>query len=177
MEDIVTVIRTLNEMERDGAIERYAIGGAVAAAFYLEPADTVDVDVFVPVSAPSGSLVVTLDQLAQYLTRTGHEMKNEYFIIGGWPVQFLPSSPGLIEDAIAEAEELDLGEITARVFRPIHLAAIALQTGRSKDKLRVVQFREAGFLAPEVFEPFLSRYGLLDRWKAFMQQFPADENA
>ena len=67
--------RTLNEMEQDGAIERYAIGGAVAAAFYLEPADTVDVDVFVPVSAPSGSLIVTLDPVVEYLTSRGHEMK------------------------------------------------------------------------------------------------------
>ena len=34
-------------MLADGVIDQYAIGGAVAATFYLEPAATIDVDVFV----------------------------------------------------------------------------------------------------------------------------------
>ena len=41
------VIAVLNEMEANGVIDRYAIGGAVGATFYLEPVATLDVDVFV----------------------------------------------------------------------------------------------------------------------------------
>jgi hypothetical protein len=174
MEDIVGVIRVLNQMERDGAVLRYAIGGAVAATFYLEPAATMDVDVFVPVTAPPGSLLVSVEGLIQYLTANGYEMQREYFIIAGWPVQFLPASPGLVEEALTAAEEFDLGEVTARVFRPFHLAAIALQTGRNKDKLRLLQFREAGFLASAEFEPLLAKFGLLERWRDFERQFPAE---
>ena len=37
----------INGMHSAGVIERYAIGGAVAATFYLEPVATLDVDVFV----------------------------------------------------------------------------------------------------------------------------------
>ncbi|MBI4624667.1 MAG: hypothetical protein HY736_15790 [Verrucomicrobia bacterium] len=33
-------------MQKDGVIERYAIGGAIGAAFYIEPAETQDVEVF-----------------------------------------------------------------------------------------------------------------------------------
>jgi hypothetical protein len=33
-------------MQSDGVIERYAIGGAVGATFYLEPIATLDVDIF-----------------------------------------------------------------------------------------------------------------------------------
>jgi hypothetical protein len=37
----------INQMQADGSIQRYAIGGAVGATFYLEPVATLDVDVFV----------------------------------------------------------------------------------------------------------------------------------
>ena len=37
MSSISQVIATINRMEEAGVIKRYAIGGAVAATFYLEP--------------------------------------------------------------------------------------------------------------------------------------------
>jgi len=37
---IKEVIETINRMQADGVIERYAIGGAVTATFYLEPVAT-----------------------------------------------------------------------------------------------------------------------------------------
>ena len=40
------VIEALNSLKSDGVIEVYAIGGSVAATFYIEPVATVDVDVF-----------------------------------------------------------------------------------------------------------------------------------
>jgi hypothetical protein len=44
--DIREVIATINQMQSDGVIERYAIGGAVGATFYLEPTATLDADIF-----------------------------------------------------------------------------------------------------------------------------------
>lgn len=38
--NIKEVIVTINQMQADGVIERYAIGGAVGATFYLEPVAT-----------------------------------------------------------------------------------------------------------------------------------------
>ena len=40
-------LQVLNELERDGIVERYAIGGAMGATFYVEPLLTFDLDVFV----------------------------------------------------------------------------------------------------------------------------------
>lgn len=40
---IAQVISVINQMEADGVVERYAIGGAVGATFYLEPVATLDV--------------------------------------------------------------------------------------------------------------------------------------
>jgi len=39
------VIAPINQMQSDGVIERYAIGGAVGATFYHEPVATPDVDI------------------------------------------------------------------------------------------------------------------------------------
>jgi hypothetical protein len=39
---ISQVIALVNQMEADGVIDRYAIGGAVGATFYLEPVATLD---------------------------------------------------------------------------------------------------------------------------------------
>ena len=33
---IQEVIKTINQMQADGVIQRYAVGGAVGATFYLE---------------------------------------------------------------------------------------------------------------------------------------------
>ena len=49
---ILEVIRVVNQMVADGVIERYAIGGAVGATFYLEPVSTLDVDIFLERQSP-----------------------------------------------------------------------------------------------------------------------------
>ena len=39
-------LQVLNQLERDGVLGRYAIGGALGATFYVEPLLTFDLDVF-----------------------------------------------------------------------------------------------------------------------------------
>jgi hypothetical protein len=45
----------LNQMEAEGVIGRYAIGGAIGAIFWLEPFQTKDLDVFVVLPTTSGA--------------------------------------------------------------------------------------------------------------------------
>lgn len=54
---IKEVIETINRMQTDGVIERYAIGGAVGATFYIEPAATFDVDVSCNANTACGDAV------------------------------------------------------------------------------------------------------------------------
>ena len=49
--------QVLNELERDGVVERYAIGEAMAATFYVEPLLTFDLDVFVILPQNAAHLV------------------------------------------------------------------------------------------------------------------------
>jgi hypothetical protein len=105
---IKEVIETINRMRGDGVIERYAIGGAVGATFYLEPVATLDVDVFVEFHAEPGSRIVSPEPIFKYLRDRGCTMEGEYVVIAGWPVQFLPAGSALVQEALAAAVEKDV---------------------------------------------------------------------
>jgi hypothetical protein len=168
---IKEVIETINRMQTDGVIERYAIGGAVGATFYIEPAATFDVDVFVEFHAEAGSLIVSSEPIFDYLAERGFPMQGEYVVIAGWPVQFLPVGDGLAKEALAQAAQRDVEGISASVFTAEHIAAIALQTGRAKDKARVLQFIEADALDLKKFNEITARHDLTGRWEQFERQF------
>ena len=161
-------------MRTDGIIERYAIGGAVGATFYLEPVATLDVDVFVGFGAQAGARIISPQPIFDYLKSRGCTMQSEYIVIAGWPVQFLPPTGPLVEEALREAVVRDVEGIPARVFTAEHLAAVALQTGRAKDKARLLQFVETGALDASRFQDILSRHGLLPAWQRFGKQFLSD---
>ena len=165
------VIATINQMEKDGVIARYAIGGAVGATFYLEPVATLDVDVFVAFDVVPGQLIVTPKPIIDYLAARGWSMNGEYIVIAGWPVQFLPPVTPLVEEALEEATEVDVDGVPARVFSAEHLAAIALQTGRAKDKARLLQFIEEGAIDAARFQEIVKRQNLVDAWAKFERQF------
>jgi hypothetical protein len=172
--NIRDTIAVVNEMQAEGVIERYAIGGAVGATFYLEPVATFDVDIFITFRPEAGSLIADPQPIFDYLKARGGKMEGEYIVIAGWPVQFLPAANPLVEEALTQAVEKDVAGMTARVFSAEHLAAIALQTGRAKDKARLLQFLETGALDPAQFQNIISRHGLLAAWKRFQNQFLDD---
>lgn len=172
--NIKEVIVALNQMQLDGIVERYAIGGAVGATFYLEPVATLDVDVFVTFKPQPGSLIVSPQPIFDYLKTKGATMEGEYIVIGSWPVQFLPATSPLVAEALAQARETDVEGTPARVFAPEYLAAIALETGRTKDKARLLQFIEAGAYDPDRFQAVLAKHGLIESWQKFERQLLSD---
>jgi hypothetical protein len=168
--ELSKVIAIINDMQSTGNIGRYAIGGAVGAAFYIEPARTVDVDIFTVLQTHPNSLILSLEPIRDYLRKRGYEFQGEYVVIEGWPVQFL-SKPGLVDEAIMEAREFELEQsVRTFVFSAEHLVAIALQTNRPKDIARIAQFVEANVLDLKRLEDILRRHGLADRW-ARLQRF------
>ncbi|MBX3733967.1 MAG: hypothetical protein KF791_15430 [Verrucomicrobiae bacterium] len=172
--NIKDTIATISRLPADGVIERYAIGGAVGATFYLEPVATLDVDVFVEFRPEPGRRLTSPQPIFDYLKARGATMEGEYIVVAGWPVQFLPASGPLLEEAMSQAVERDVAGMPARVFSAEHLAAIALQTGRAKDKARLLQFLEAGVLDAGRFHDILARHGLQTAWRRFEDQFLKD---
>jgi hypothetical protein len=171
---IQDVITTINQMQADGVIDRYAIGGAVGATFYLEPVATLDVDIFISFRPEPGNLIASPKPIFDYLKARGGKMDGEYIVISGWPVQFLPATGPLVEEALDQAVETHVEGTLARVFTAEHLAAIALQTGRAKDKARLLQFIESDTLDAGRFQAILVRHGLIDAWEKFERQFLSD---
>jgi hypothetical protein len=169
--NIKSTIAAINQMQADGVIQRYAIGGAVGATFYLEPVATLDVDVFVSFQPEAGNLLVSPQPLFDYLKARGGTMEGEYIVVAGWPVQFLPAAHPLTAEALEQAVERDVAGMPTRVFTAEHLAAIALQTGRAKDKARLLQFVEASALDSARFQSIIARHGLSEAWQRFEQQF------
>jgi hypothetical protein len=168
---ILEIIKAVNKMLSDSVIENYAIGGAVGATFYLEPVATLDVDVFVTFKAEPGNSLVSPKPIFDYLKAQGSRMEGEYIIIGGWPVQFLPPTGPLVEEALREAAVFEVEGFPTRVFTAEHLAAIALQTGRAKDKARLLQFIESDALNVKQFQEIIATHCLNAAWKRFEQQF------
>jgi hypothetical protein len=172
--NIKEVIATINQMEADGIFERYAIGGAIGATFYLEPVATLDVDVFVNFHTLTDTLIISPEPLFEYLKARGCVMEGEYVVVAGTPVQFLPTADGLGHEALEAAVQKDIDGIVARVMTAEHLAAIALQTGRAKDKTRLLQFIEESVLNLDVFQSIIERYGLAEKWQNFQRQYLSD---
>jgi hypothetical protein len=164
-------LEVINQMQADGVIGKYAIGGAVGATFYLEPAATLDIDVFVSFQNTAGSSLLTLSPIYEYLTARGFKAEKEYIVIAGWPVQFLPLGNELVEEALAQAVATEVEDAKVWVMTAEHLVAIALQTGRAKDFSRILQFVESEAIDAEKLDSILGRHGLVAKWREFKHIF------
>jgi len=167
--NIKETIATINQMQADGVIGLYAIGGAVAAALYRVEVDTTDdVDVYVVLNPLPGQLLVSLDPIHEYLDARGFPLNAEgYFVVVGWQVQFLPADKPLLKEALDESVEKEVDDVSVRVFTLEHLAAIAFELGRPKDKTRLPRFLDSADFDDSRFSSILERHGLLDRWLRF----------
>jgi len=155
-------LQVINVLEQEGVLSTYAIGGAMAATFYIEPVLTFDLDIFI-LLPPKGRLL-TLAPLYEALRAKGYHEDGECISIEGVPVQFLPAYNALIEEALAQAVAIEYGKTPARVLRAEHLVAICLQTGRAKDRERVRLFREEASLDMAFLRDILKRHGLEEAW-------------
>ena len=158
-------LEIINRMETDGVIGRYAIGGAVAAVFYVEPFATFDLDIFFALNVSGG--LVTMTPVYEYLAAAGYEVKGEAVNIEGWPVQFIPTYNPLVAEAVEQSVEIKFKGTPTRVLSAEHLVAIMLQTGREKDYARAAKFLEEGVVNVERLTDILSRHGLADKWRDF----------
>lgn len=156
-------LQILNELEKEGILGRYAIGGAMGATFYVEPLLTFDLDVFVTLPQNEAGLL-TLSPLYEALRQRGYREESECIAIEGIPVQFLPAYNALLQEALREAREAPYENTTTRVLRPEHLAAICAQTGRAKDRQRVALLLDEAALDPEYLEGILHRHNLKQKW-------------
>lgn len=162
-------LEVINQMQADGIIGKYAIGGAVGATFYLEPAATVDLDVFVTLPVSGGLL--SLAPIYAHLKAHGGIEQDEYIILDGWPVQFLPPANELEQEAVDRSVAVTVEGVRTWIMTAEHLAAIALRTGRAKDHNRVLQFVEQSAVDRFKLQSIVERHGLAAKWKQFEHKY------
>ena len=154
-------LKVLQGLVADGVIEDYAIGGAMGATFYLEPVVTMDLDVFVLFK--DNTSLLPLQPIYDALKKRGYfpdDRMPECIDIGGTPVQFLPVYNPLLEEALSHAVSFDYDGVPARVLPAEYLAAISVQTGRAKDKLRVQSFLASERFDEKRFAEICAKHGL-----------------
>lgn len=85
-------LKVVNGLKNKGLINDYAIGGGIAALFYIEPFLTYDLDVFIiSVERTDEKNLIVLSPIFDYLKSKGYSWKGEHIIIEGVPVQFIPA--------------------------------------------------------------------------------------
>ena len=164
MKDMKRALEVINSLEKEGVISRYAIGGAMASIFYTEPISTFDLDIFIHFT-PTASGLISLVPLYEALAKRGYSGSGEHIDIEGIPVQFLPAYNTLVEEALEKAVDVVYATIPTRVLRVEYLMAIALQTGRPKDKGRLEMLRAQAATDTVLLKGMLKRYGLERVWK------------
>ena len=92
-------------------------------------------------------------------------------LIEGFPVQFLPAPTPLVHEALTEARTVEVGKQRTRVFSAEHAVAVALQTNRATDRLKIEHLLESGRepLDEARLAAILKAHGLEDRWKKFLE--------
>lgn len=162
-------LEILNKLVAENVINDYAIGGAMGAMFYTEAVTTMDLDIFVLFQDNSG--IMPLAPVYKKLKEWGYlpdVNEKECVSIEGTPVQFLPAYNSLLQEALSTARAFDYQGVTTKVMLAEYLAAICVETGRMKDKLRVAMFLATEGFDKAKFALLLEKFhlkGRYDQWK------------
>jgi hypothetical protein len=168
------VADVLADMQTQGIISDYAIGGGVAAIIHYQPIDTFDLDIFFFLTKPPG-LILSMDEIFDYTRKLNFPFDGEFIQINGWLVQFVEAShnPLWIECLQKKVTRIiDNREIP--VIDVEYLAAMWIQASRPKDLLKIVNFDEAEIMDAKILFDILERFELLIKWRAKQILFSDD---
>ncbi len=157
------VIQAFDQLKAGGLIVDYALGGAMASIFYVEPFLTYDVDLFVALASPPRALI-DLSPVYRRLAELGYGPSGEHVQIEDTPVQLLVPAGELESEAMHEAVMHPYAGLSVKVFRPEHLLAIYLKVNRPKDRLKCQLLLDSGVLDLKRVEDVVKRHNLIDTW-------------
>jgi hypothetical protein len=163
-------LQTLLLLRDQGTLAQFAVGGAVAASFFIEAVATEDLDIFAFLK-PSASGLLVLTPLYDRLKQLGGIVQNEHIVLSGWPVQILPAYTPLVEAAVLAAVDRPFEDLAVPVVDAHYLCAIALQTGRVKDYQRIYSLIEAGCVESTALKTLVETYQLQDRWSTYVRRY------
>lgn len=161
MASFENALRAVNELKSTGTISDYAIAGAMALVFWIEPIPTFDLDVLVMLPQTAGPLV-SLDPIYRWASDRGYVTEHEHIFIEGVPTQFLPSFGALADEAIRTAVDRQYREVALRVVRPEYLIALFLvPSARTlKRRERAAALRDSPSIDRQLLNDVMTRFKL-----------------
>jgi hypothetical protein len=154
-------LRAINELKGAGVIDDYAVAGAMALVFWIEPIMTFDLDVLVMLPHSTGPLI-SLDPIYRWATDHGYVEEHEHVVIDGVPVQFLPSFGALADEAIQTAVDRKYHGVDLRVVRPEYLIALFLvpSARTMKRRERAAALRDSSSIDRDRLDDVMTRFKL-----------------
>lgn len=161
MNDFRDALAAIERMKAEGVVDEYAIGGAMALAFWSEPVPTFDLDVFALI--PSISSLVSLTPIYDWARKNSFREEAGHILIAGVPVQVIPAHSQLAEEAVRKAASLDYDGLAVRVIRPEYLIALYLEpSARTAKRLqRIATLLEEPNVDRALLVDIVARYKLI----------------
>jgi hypothetical protein len=159
-------LKIIKELKEKKILNDFSIGGGIAALYYIEPLLTYDLDIFF---IPMEDKIDVLTPIYGYLKEKGFKAKKEHVMIEGIPVQFIPVYNDLVKEAVQYSVEAKYGRIKTRVLGLEYLIAVMLQTGRPKDRERLVKVFEEAKIELKLLKKILKKHGLYDKYVQFKE--------
>ena len=176
IKNIGVILGVLDEMKREGIIEKYAIGGAFAAILHYEPISTIDLDIFFFLREKNDSPILSLNAIYDFAKLKGFSFDHEFVNIHGWLVQFVEASHSrLWTEAVENADTIKIADADAKVIDKEHLVAMWLLAGRAKDYQKIAMFYEAEFLDKAKLFGILEKHDLAAKWEKEKWRFTDEE--
>ncbi|MBI2859855.1 MAG: hypothetical protein HYX90_12370 [Chloroflexi bacterium] len=161
MKPLLTVLKILNSLKRRRVIRDYAIWGAVAVMRYTEPFFTRDLDILV---VPASDTLDALTPMYKAFSELGYGWEGFSIMVEDLPVQFMvPTRLG--REAVSEARVSLISGLRVKVLSPEYLIALALVSGREKDKYKISLLLQQAKLDEEKLHAILSRHRLLEKYR------------
>jgi len=161
----------INNLEKEGVIQGYAMGGAAALLFYAEPALTFDIDIFI--FLPDNTNIkkfVDLSPLYKTLESKGYRAEKEHVMIEGVPVQFIPVYNSLVEEAVKQASIKKYEGIEIKVLKIEYLLAVMIDTNRPKDRERLKRLLNEVSFDQKMLDLILDRHSLRRKWEMYVEK-------
>lgn len=164
-------LQVVNDLEKNGVIEGYAMGGATALLFYAEPALTFDVDIFIFLPGDKGLKgLVDLGPLYKALKSQGYHPEKEHVLIAGIPVQFIPVYNKLVKEAVEKAIVKEYEGVKIKVMKIEYLLAIMADTNRPKDRERINNLLGNIQYDACMLDKILERNSLQKKWQMLIEK-------
>ena len=158
------VALVMQRMIIEDYIKNYAIGGAVAVAYYSEPLFTEDVDVF---CYYSDALANNISPIRTRLEELGVVCRGMNYYIKGIKVQMqsMAEATPLEKKAFETAGLFDIDNVSVRIFQLEYAIAVKVQANRKKDWNHIFIAMDSADVNTDKLMSILREFGLLEAWR------------